>query len=55
MPTPQAHYRNLLASHYSWMFGRSFDEKVAEQRALIEPLLTNAPRGLAVAGRLGVE
>ncbi len=48
MPTPEEHYRNLLAAHYSWMFGLSFDEKVAEQRALIEPLLTRQPRGQAV-------
>ncbi len=48
MSTPEEHYRNLLASHYSWMFGLSFVEKVAEQRALIEPLLTRTPRGLAV-------
>lgn len=48
MPTVQDHYRNLLAHHYSWMFGLSFDEKVAEQRALLEPLLSPSPRGLAV-------
>lgn len=48
MPTPEVHYRNLLAPHYSWMFGISFDEKVAEQRAVIEPLLTTTPRGMAV-------
>lgn len=43
-----AHYRNLLARHYSWMFGLSFEQKVAEQRALLEPLLNGAPRGPAV-------
>jgi SAM-dependent methyltransferase len=43
-----AHYANLLARHYSWMFGLSFDEKVTEQRTLLEPLLENAYRGLAV-------
>jgi SAM-dependent methyltransferase len=48
MPTPQDHYRNLLAHHYSWMFGLSFDEKVAEQRAILEPILKEAPRGLAI-------
>jgi SAM-dependent methyltransferase len=48
MPTPQDHYRNLLAHHYSWMFGLSFDEKVAEQRTILEPLLKDAPRGPAV-------
>jgi SAM-dependent methyltransferase len=48
MPTPQDHYRNLLAHHYSWMFGLSFDEKVTEQRTILEPLLNDIPRGLAV-------
>ena len=48
MPTSEEHYRNLLSSHYSWMFGLSFNEKVAEQRALLEPLLADTPRGLAV-------
>lgn len=48
MATPQDHYRNLLAHHYSWMFGLSFDEKVAEQRAIVEPLLRDIPRGQAV-------
>lgn len=48
MPTHEAHYRSLLASHYSWMFGVSFDEKVAEQRAVLEPLLEGRSRGLAV-------
>jgi SAM-dependent methyltransferase len=48
MPTVAAHYANLLARHYSWMFGLSFDEKVAEQRALLEPLLKDAPRNLAI-------
>jgi SAM-dependent methyltransferase len=43
-----AHYANLLARHYSWMFGLSFDEKVAEQRAILEPHLRDTPRNLAV-------
>ncbi len=51
MSDAEDHYRNLLAHHYSWMFGVSFDEKVAEQRALLEPLLRDSPRGLA--GDLG--
>jgi hypothetical protein len=33
-PGPVAdHYGTLLAEHYTWMFGASFDERVAEQRA----------------------
>ncbi|MFS8184658.1 class I SAM-dependent methyltransferase [Pseudovibrio denitrificans] len=30
------HYETLLAEHYTWMFRMPFDEKVAEQRALLE-------------------
>lgn len=37
MSTVTEHYENLLADHYSRMFG-DFDEKVAEQRALLERL-----------------
>jgi SAM-dependent methyltransferase len=49
MPDPVSdHYANLLARHYSWMFGLSFAEKVAEQHAILEPLLKEAPRGPAV-------
>jgi len=48
-----AHYASLLARHYTWMFGLSWDEKVTEQRTILEPLLATdphhpAPRGLAV-------
>ena len=32
------HYDELLAEHYSWMVGVPFEEKVAEQRALLEGL-----------------
>jgi len=44
------HYESLLAPNYTWMFGVSFDAKVAEQRNLLERLLAaDAPRaGLAV-------
>ncbi len=41
------HYETLLAQHYTWMFGASFDEKVAEQRALIERLGVSAKAGSA--------
>jgi len=40
------HYRNLLAENYTWMFGVPFDEKVAEQKALLAGVL--AGPGLAV-------
>jgi SAM-dependent methyltransferase len=48
VPDYADHYRNLLARHYSWMFDLSFEEKVAEQRALLEPILKDVPRGTAV-------
>ena len=30
------HYENLLAEHYTWMFGADFDSLVVEQRALLD-------------------
>jgi SAM-dependent methyltransferase len=46
------HYEKLLAEHYIWMFGVSFEQKVAEQKALVEGVLTSLPMpirsGLAV-------
>ena len=44
----EEHYSSLLATHYTWMFGSSFEAKVAEQRAILEDALTGVPRGLAV-------
>jgi len=44
----EEHYSSLLATHYTWMFGTSFEAKVAEQRAILEDALAGAPRGLAV-------
>ena len=35
------HYRQLLSEHYVWMFGVSFEEKVAEQKALLERILVS--------------
>lgn len=37
MGTVAEHYEQLLADHYTWMFGE-YDVKVAEQRALLERL-----------------
>lgn len=31
----QDHYQGLLAEHYSWMFGMSFEDKVEQQRQLL--------------------
>jgi SAM-dependent methyltransferase len=49
MSSPAEHYQHLLAKHYVWMFGLSFEEKVAEQRKILEGIL-NGPdqRGLAL-------
>lgn len=45
-PNPvAAHYETLLAEHYTWMFGVSFDQKVSEQRALLALLGVEAPSG----------
>ncbi len=52
MSEVQDHYSNLLAKHYTWMFGTSFATKVAEQRAILEdalkPIADSSGRGLAV-------
>jgi SAM-dependent methyltransferase len=47
----QQHYSNLLAKHYTWMFGTSFAAKVAEQKTILKGALqtTNSfEPGLAV-------
>ena len=52
MDDVRQHYESLLAKHYTWMFGTSFEAKVAEQRAILEEALSlktvNDHRGLAV-------
>jgi SAM-dependent methyltransferase len=40
------HYEQLLAEHYVWMFGVPFEQKVAEQKALIERFASSSPPGL---------
>lgn len=47
MKTPREHYEQLLARHYTWMFGISFEDKVAEQAALIVEAGIREP-GIAV-------
>lgn len=51
MSTVSEHYEVLLAHHYTWMFNQSFEEKVAEQRKILEevfPARGVADRGLAI-------
>lgn len=52
MSEVQDHYSNLLAKHYSWMFGTPFAAKVAEQKAILEDALKptgdGSDHGLAV-------
>jgi SAM-dependent methyltransferase len=40
------HYRQLLAEHYVWMFGIPFEQKVAEQKFLIERFASSLPAEL---------
>ncbi len=42
MSEVQDHYSNLLAKHYTWMFGKSFAAKVAEQKTILEDALQPA-------------
>ena len=42
MSDVQDHYRNLLAKHYTWMFGVSFAAKVVEQQAILQDALQPA-------------
>src|SRR5262249_29161653 len=44
------HYDQLLADHYEWMFGVSFEHKVAEQRDMLAALA-----GRATANELAVD
>jgi SAM-dependent methyltransferase len=37
------HYEQLLAEHYVWMFGLPFEQKVAEQKALVERFAGSLP------------
>jgi len=43
--TSKAHYDNLLAEHYDWMFGATFEQKVAEQKALLRQVTGETPGG----------
>jgi len=39
MSSVTEHYEKLLAKHYTWMYGESFDAKVAEQKLLLAQAL----------------
>lgn len=55
MSEVRGHYSNLLAKHYTWMFGTPFDAKVSEQKAILEDALQPAAdcSGLGLAVDLG--
>lgn len=55
MSEVQDHYHNLLAKHYTWMFGTPFDAKVSEQKAILEDTLQPPAdcSGLGLAVDLG--
>jgi SAM-dependent methyltransferase len=48
MSTANEHYERLLAKHYTWMFGASFEDKVEEQKLVLSRLLEPLKEGLAV-------
>lgn len=49
MSQVQRHYDDLLATHYSWMSGMSFSDKVTEQRKLLEDIgFRSGSEGLAI-------
>jgi SAM-dependent methyltransferase len=52
MSSVAGHYASLLAKHYTWMFGIAFEEKVAEQKALLEKILADSPGYPASLGAL---
>ncbi|MCP2237272.1 class I SAM-dependent methyltransferase [Prauserella halophila] len=48
-----AHYRDLLASHYSWMLGGDIEQVATQDRQLLEKLGLGAPSAASVAVDLG--
>ena len=55
MSNVATHYEQLLAEHYVWMFGIPFEQKVAEQKALLDEAVNTLPdaRRSGVAMDLG--
>jgi SAM-dependent methyltransferase len=53
MNNVQDHYSKLLAKHYTWMFGTSFEAKVLEQRLILEDALQ--PVGNSSGHQLAVD
>jgi SAM-dependent methyltransferase len=51
MASAEDHYAYLLANHYTWMFGITLPDKVAEQQAILAKAFADAaftPSGLAI-------
>ncbi|MBB4931721.1 SAM-dependent methyltransferase [Lipingzhangella halophila] len=48
-----AHYRDLLASHYSWMLGGDIEQVAAQDQQTLEKLGVSAPSASGVAVDLG--
>lgn len=48
-----AHYRDLLASHYSWMLGGDIEQIATQDRQLLEKLGLSAPSEYGAAVDLG--
>ncbi len=46
MSSVAQHYEELLAEHYLWMSGVTFEEKVFEQKGILNPALTLLPATL---------
>jgi SAM-dependent methyltransferase len=53
MSTVTEHYEQLLSKHYTWMFGKSFNEKVKEQESLLSQTLGDLTK--QSAGALAVD
>ncbi len=53
MSTVTEHYQQLLAKHYTWMSGTSFNEKVKEQESLLSQTLGDLTK--QSAGTLAVD
>jgi SAM-dependent methyltransferase len=53
MHSVRQHYESVLAKHYTWMSGTSFESKVAEQRTFLNDTLSESSSCLGLAVDLG--